>query len=211
MTSKEKKTSSWTYEALPYLYMGSAILVALSLPNVWGAFSGLMLLVAGIVVWWMRRRHRQALKDRQALRKWHAQQGFQPLGDTSLVAPVWRPEYECGHPVIDTQHRNLFSLGVQLLHAIQEGQTKLDVELLFDELLEKVAQHFTTEETVMATSDSDSGSAHRELHRLLLERSRQIADRYHNDQLKADELYAFVAEDILAGHIITSDLKDMRR
>ena len=74
MSENAAKPSQWFYEALPYLYVGTGLLVALALPNLWGAFSGALLVSAGALVWNMRRRHRHLARLRQDQRSRKAAQ-----------------------------------------------------------------------------------------------------------------------------------------
>lgn len=48
----------WLYEALPYLYVVCGIASLATLDHLLSAFSGLMLVSAGIVVWKLRHAHR---------------------------------------------------------------------------------------------------------------------------------------------------------
>lgn len=172
-----------TYEALPYLYMGSGALVAFGLSNAWGIFSGIMLISAGVNVWHMSRRHWQLMQHRQDQRAWKAAQKQKLMQQSQFVQLAWRKEYECGNSVIDTRHRNLFALGNILLNAIMGSETKLDVELLFDELIEKVATHFKTEEALLGQVHHPSTAAHCAAHARLLARSKELAERYHRGEL----------------------------
>ena len=49
----------WLYETLPYLYVGSGVASLATLDHLLSAFSGLMLVSAGIVVWKLRYDHRR--------------------------------------------------------------------------------------------------------------------------------------------------------
>lgn len=205
MSENAAKPSQWFYEALPYLYVGTGLLVALALPNLWGAFSGALLVSAGALVWNMRRRHRHLARLRQDQRSRKAAQINAARQRDRHIQLVWKTDYECGNPVIDSQHRNLFAMGNALLTAILNDETKLDVELQFDELIEKVAQHFRVEEAMIVKAQAPDAAAHKVAHAELLERAKELAERYHRDQLDADDLYNFIAREVLTQHILKSD------
>jgi hemerythrin-like metal-binding protein len=205
MSSNADKSSNWFYEALPYAYIGSGGLVALALPNLWGVFSGVLLISAGALVWNMRRRHRYLVRRRDAQRILNAARKAEAMRRGRYVQLVWQKEYECGNPLIDTQHRHLFTMGNTLLNAIMSDESKLDVELQFDELIEKIAQHFQTEETMMARGALPGAAVHKSAHARLLERSKSLAEHYHRDQLDAGDLFNFIAKDVLAQHILKDD------
>jgi hemerythrin-like metal-binding protein len=209
MPSQSRNNASWTYEVLPYLYLGAGVLVLLGLRNLWGAFSGMLLISAGVIVWNMRRRHRRLSRMRADQRLWKAQQRNEALQKSRFVELVWRSEYECGNPAIDAQHRKLFAHGNALLNAIMGDETKLDVELKFDELIEKVAHHFKAEEAVLKLEKNPSMQAHKVAHDELLLRCKELAERYHRDELDAGDLFNFMARDVLAQHILKDDLKQL--
>ncbi len=211
MATPTSKRTRWIYEVLPYLYVGSGVLVGLGLRNLWGAFSSIMLVSAGVIVWNMRRRHRHLARLREDQRLWKAAQKKESILQSQFVQLVWRKEYECGNPAIDAQHRNLFALGNTLLNAIMGGESKLDVELLFDELVEKVAQHFSTEEALMDQAHHPGAAEHRVAHGTLLARSKELAERFHHDQLDAGDLFNFIAGEVLARHILKEDLGALHR
>lgn len=48
----------WLYEVLPYLYVGCGLASLATLDHFLSAFSGLMLVSAGVVVWKLRYDHR---------------------------------------------------------------------------------------------------------------------------------------------------------
>jgi hemerythrin-like metal-binding protein len=203
-----RKMPGWIYESLPYLYVVVGALVAVELDNFWGIFGGLALLSAGIMVGWIRWRHRKAPPP--SLLTLIRDTAIPAVSrKTSLVRLVWGKEYECGITTIDAQHRRLFEMSNQLLNAILEKKPKLDVELLLDELINDIARHFTAEEALLAKTEHSLTPDHRESHRLLLARSREMAERYHKDKLKAAELYRVIAHDVVSGHILTEDLKDL--
>ena len=201
--SQRLKLPRWLYYTLPYLYMVAGMLVAFNLPNIWGIVSGLLLILAGAVVWRTRRVFNRASK-RAAV---HFERNSGNSNAHVDLAPlVWKTEYECGQPNIDAQHRKLFALGNALLNAIRDKQSKLDVELLLDDLISEAKNHFLTEETLMARAQHPQSPEHKAIHSELLARCDDLAARYHRDELRADDLYKFVVRDVVTGHILKEDL-----
>jgi hypothetical protein len=123
------------YESLPYLIMGTGVIVAVILGNLAGIVGGLTLLLIGIIVWSTRRGSRKSAR-RQTL----------PAANTSktavsdLLPLAWDKQYECGHATFDAHHRKLFELGNSLRNAMLNQTSKLDVELLLDELVKLLAE-----------------------------------------------------------------------
>jgi len=196
------------YESLPYLYMGGGVFVAAALPNVWGISSGLLLLATGVVVWWLRRTYRSA-SHQSAVPRTREVAALNISRDTGLLPLVWSTKYEHGHVTIDTQHRRLFELVNALLNAILDEKPKLDVGLLFDDLVKDVANHFSTEDNSLAEANLPLSQEHQEIHRKLLARCKDMAERYHYDVLKVDALYKFVAHDVVSEHILKEDHKSL--
>ncbi|WP_119964156.1 hypothetical protein [Simplicispira lacusdiani] len=54
----------WFYEALPYVYVGSGLVSLAVLDHLLSAFSGLMLVTAGLVVGKLRYDHRHWQRDK---------------------------------------------------------------------------------------------------------------------------------------------------
>jgi hemerythrin-like metal-binding protein len=159
---------------------------------------------AGLLIWWQRRSYRKAL-----LRQRHRQGAAAGpgKGDAGLVSLVWRTEYESGHLLIDVQHRKLFELGNTLLNAILDKQSKLDVELMLEDLISDISNHFCTEETLLSRANHPLTPEHQAIHRTLLARCKAMAERYHRNELKVGDLFQFVAIDVVSDHIIKEDLR----
>lgn len=59
----------WLYEALPYVYVIAGIATIVSMDNALSKGSGVLLVSAGICIWWMRRSSRQNQKRRESDRR----------------------------------------------------------------------------------------------------------------------------------------------
>jgi len=191
------------YELLPLLYGAFGLLVAVRVDNLLGRISGLLLMVAGLAIWHMRRMNRPTQDAPQRPRR----EREAPARQTGLVQLVWKKDYECGIEAIDSQHRRLFNLGNLLLNAIIEKKSKLDVELMLDDLLKEVTDHFCTEESLLARARHPLSPHHRAIHHELLARCQRLAADYHDDRVMAGELFHFVAVEVISTHIVDEDLK----
>jgi hemerythrin-like metal-binding protein len=200
MSFREYKPE-WLYEALPYLYVVSGFATFLVLRNEIAVFSGLMLLSAGAAVWFMRKKHRESDRDVPRL----ANERSTPTSTRGFVELVWRRGYECGHPIIDAQHRGLFASGNELFDAILTNLPKREVERLLDELACDVEHHFQTEESILAVSDRGFAEAHKNVHRQLLEKANTLCTQYREGKVAAGELISFVVYDVVAQHIAKED------
>lgn len=202
---RQGRLPSWLYEALPYAYIVAGITSAVALGNAGAYLSGLMLVSAGAVIIKLRRDFRA----RRPVRTMRSEE----LGEVGgarrreVTQLIWRAEFATGHELIDRQHRRLFSIGNELVASLLAGSSAADIELLLDDLVNDVSEHFATEESVLAELGRPLDDAHRTHHRALLERVRDYRDNCHAGQLRINELVKFIADDVIAGHIVAEDLR----
>lgn len=127
--------------------------------------------------------------------------------DTTVMKMRWRQSYECGHPVIDRQHNEMFDLSNQLINAVLARKPKDAIESLLDDLVLQIQDHFATEEQVLARTHFPLTAEHKAIHRDLLDRASDLQERYLNGQLHVSDLVGFIAYDVIASHIIQDDQK----
>jgi hemerythrin-like metal-binding protein len=196
----------WLYNALPFFYLGSGVLTIAMLGNAMAVLSGLTLISAGAVVWSLRYRYRQAFSQ-SAGRLNLPGQGSQPPSSERLVQIVWRDSFDCGHPVIDAQHRRLFGIGNELINAVLTNKPKLDLEILLYELVNDITDHFCAEELILAQTMHPLSRQHQEQHHALLNRAKRLRDHYLAGKLVARELVTFIAYDVITEHVLKEDVK----
>lgn len=192
----------WLYESLPYLYLGLGLATMLGLRHWFGIAAGVVLMAAGALVITQRFRHRRRRHVRVGNHDYEL-----PLDDErpGRMRLVWRKEFECGHPVIDAQHRGLIELANALLGAIVGGQSKLDVELMLDDLIADFGYHFRDEEAILDRMRHPVAERHKELHRQLLVRAKALSQRFQRGELSAEALFGFISEEIINQHILNQD------
>jgi len=167
----------------------------------------LLLIAAGVFEWLRRNRRR-----RQAEESRHSTTVKLPPPDLAdsgpgLMTMRWRSSFDCGHPVIDMQHRELFNISNTLINSVLERKPKIEIEYLLHELVEHIKDHFSTEEDVLVRTQYPSLAEHRDIHRSLLERAGELQERYRKGPLAVSELVGFIAYDVIATHIVQDDLK----
>lgn len=191
----------WLYSRLPVLYVLAGVL-ALVFASHWAAtFSGIMLIAAGALVFLMRR---EAKKSGRRRRSAAAQGAVHPAHAPAAVDSgtlKWDSGFECGHKVIDRQHRDLVSRANELLLALSGQHSRADIELLIDELIEKLEEHFRTEEAIAEAAAHPDLDEHREVHRSLLAKASALLAEFQGGKAIRAELASFVSEDVLAGHV----------
>lgn len=122
-----------------------------------------------------------------------------------LVHLVWRDVYKSGNAAIDAQHRALFQDANELLGAVLSEREPQDVSALVEAFIVDVAHHFREEEVILAQAAYPDLGAHAELHRALIEQARELSRRYGAGTLSLGELFAFLARDVVAHHILVAD------
>ena len=195
---------NWLYETLPYLYVLAGVLSMLALQNTLSILSGLMLISAGLVIAVMRRRHRR-MELKQPARS--AKIPHTEPNPPDLVHLIWKTEYESGYAPIDTQHRRLFGLSNDLINSVLRHEAKADVQFQLDEILDQIIDHCCHEEALLAKTHHPLCAEHKDIHRALIARLRELSERHLRDELKASEMVGAVVYEIVARHIAREDIR----
>ncbi len=195
------------FKALPFVYVGGGLLLMLALQSRLALFGGLILMAVGGIELLRRSRFRRAAPApaSQPMTQLHADDG--ESSTQALMQIAWRKSFECGHPVIDGQHRALFQIGGRLINAVLKNQTRNHIESLLDELTTHIQEHFSTEEAVLARTRYPLTDEHKIHHTVLLKRAQTLRDRYRSGLLDLSELVGFIAYDVITEHIVKEDLK----
>jgi hemerythrin-like metal-binding protein len=196
------------YKVLPYLYALMGIAAMFGLDHVGGRISGLALLSAGGLAWSMRRRYRKLIQqvasgediDLSSL-------NIDQKNSGPLVQVQWQKSFECGQVDIDRQHRHLFGLANELVNTVTSNKPSGDVELLLDELIEHITEHFRTEEAVLARTKHPLSLDHQEIHRQLSAKADGLRAKLLDGSLVTSELVGFVVYDVITDHMTKADLK----
>ncbi|MFO1115641.1 MAG: diguanylate cyclase [Beijerinckiaceae bacterium] len=144
------------------------------------------------------------------------QVSFEPLGSSnawtkasgaSAIRLVWRDEYECGEPLIDEQHRQLFDLANDALEASLQPNPSNEFEAAIGRLLTHITEHFAYEEQALAESGYEELDEHKTAHAALLRRAASLRLEVAAGQATFAELVAFLADKVVAQHLFTVDRK----
>jgi len=71
----------WLYEPLPYVYASVGAFATVSMDSIIGVISGILLMSAGIYIWYMRFDYRSINKAKQERANWLRQQAQQRKHD----------------------------------------------------------------------------------------------------------------------------------
>ena len=117
---------------------------------------------------------------------------------------IWNPDYECGQPLIDAQHRELFEGANRLLQMVLEGSA-IELRSGVASLLNAVQIHFNTEIGLLREAGYQETEAHEELHRSLLLHGQALMEEELRGLLKPGDLFAFLAYEVVAKHMLQAD------
>jgi hemerythrin-like metal-binding protein len=115
----------------------------------------------------------------------------------------WREAYECGHALLDAQHRTLFRDANALLEASQCNSP--DVLARFDELISHVLGHFADEERILLQVDYPHLAAHRAAHAALTRTALKLREAMIHSHHRHEELLEFLVGDVVQRHLLVDD------
>ncbi len=120
----------------------------------------------------------------------------------------WNDSYECGEPIIDQEHRELFELANTLIEsAFARDENPQRFDSAMGELLAHAVQHFADEETILARHHYVDIDAHARAHKVLIEHALQLRDAAAAGGVTIGELVNFIANEVVAQHMLKTDRK----
>jgi hemerythrin-like metal-binding protein len=207
--AREGEFPEFIYGALPVVYLCTGLLSMAVLRNWIAVFSGLTWISAAGIIWTLRYRYRSAF-DHSGGRMDVPEAANDDARGRALTQIIWKPSFECGHSVIDAQHRRLFGLGNELIMAVSANKPREDIEWLLDELIDHITNHFRTEEAALARAKHPITEEHQEVHRSLLSKAAELRGRSRRGEMTTSDLVGFVVYDVITDHITTEDLRFSR-
>ncbi len=120
---------------------------------------------------------------------------------------IWSKNYETGNPIVDGQHKNLFTMINNLNLSLLEGHSNVVLLETMERLSAYVEIHFKTEEDLMFSNSYPDFAIHKKEHDNLREQAKKLI---HLFQLNKVDLTATVSQflsDWLKHHINEVDIK----
>jgi hemerythrin-like metal-binding protein len=128
-------------------------------------------------------------------------------GDPTVRAPGlhlrWLPQFECGEPTIDRQHRELLEQSEQILESLRQGKPCVVVEL--ERLVAEITTHFADEERILEQHAYGGLEAHRRSHAELGAKSLRLQAAASAGTVSREELMRFLLGEVIADHMLTED------
>ena len=145
-------------------------------------------------------RNRVVVDRRGASDTWVAQ------GAGAALHLQWMEGLECGDPVIDAEHRELFRLANALIDtAWGSPGASAGFAGALDDLIEHVAMHFADEEEILAARGYLQLEEHKRAHAGLLRRAREMRVRADSGDARLGDVVEFLVQDVVARHLMSVD------
>jgi diguanylate cyclase (GGDEF)-like protein/PAS domain S-box-containing protein/hemerythrin-like metal-binding protein len=125
----------------------------------------------------------------------------------AFVQLAWKPEYESGNQLIDSQHRHLFTVANDLLTAIITGLPDADVESAAQELASHTVSHFHDESVIFRDAGYPQAGEHAMIHNGLVRDMNRLIERFKAKEASVGELFDFLAIKVVAEHLLNEDRK----
>jgi hemerythrin-like metal-binding protein len=171
-----------------------------------GDVMGLALVTLAGWIWFTRYRYRQAFEQAEEHTFATTLLGADDLPKGGLVQVSWSKALECGHPLIDGQHRRLFGLANEAINILLAKQPRSDEEALLEQLVAHMNEHFLTEEDLLEDANDPGLNLHKAEHVAMLAKATSLRERFHNGEAISRELVTFLSEDVISNHIIRENL-----
>jgi hemerythrin-like metal-binding protein len=125
----------------------------------------------------------------------------------AFVQLAWKPEYESGNQLIDSQHKHLFIVANDLLTAIITGLPDADVEFAARELANHTVRHFHDESVIFRDAGYPKAGEHAMIHNGLVRDMNRLIERFKAKEASVGELFDFLAITVVAEHLLNEDRK----
>ncbi len=121
------------------------------------------------------------------------------------VSIDWEEGWESGILQIDQEHRELIQKGNRLLNlAVIQSNKDLLCEAM-DSLQFHILKHFRNEEVILESINYPKLAEHKLIHKNLEEETNKLRDKLGKDQSSSIEIFHFLVDQIIVGHLIESD------
>ena len=154
----------------------------------------------------------QAKADGRNVIRYFDPQGSIDAGDANRNAVAlrlkWHESYKCNEPSIDQEHLKLFDLANSLFAAaFSNNKNSKEFDSAMEKLLAHVVQHFAHEEAILAQYHYGGLDEHKHAHQLLIVHALHLRDKTNAGLATIGELVNFLADEVIAQHMLKEDRK----
>lgn len=122
-----------------------------------------------------------------------------------LVKLAWHTGYECGHALIDDQHRVLFRQANDLLSAILAQRPTDEVIGKIEALIVDIGRHFGDEEAIFSAAGFPGAVEHAAIHRQIIDNAEKLVKHFRADKLTLGELFHYLVYELITEHMLRED------
>ncbi|MEI7891847.1 MAG: diguanylate cyclase [Myxococcales bacterium] len=112
---------------------------------------------------------------------------------------------DCGDATIDGEHRKLVETSNTLLSAVAGGRPKDEILLMMESFAADMAVYFRYEEELFKAVAYPFADAHARDHQALVAKAATLLEKHRRDVLTFGELLDFLANDLVARHLLIQD------
>lgn len=102
----------------------------------------------------------------------------------------WSDRFETGIAAVDSEHREIIELINRLHAALMASDSEARVGGFLGDVFANISAHFALEEKIMRDASYDQFGAHKDDHEALLERIRDIMDKWEDEGYFEDEEFS---------------------
>ena len=118
----------------------------------------------------------------------------------------WEKSFETGFDVIDFQHKIILSRGNELIEGVENGKSKIMIDLILKDLIDYLFEHFTFEEQMFSSivyyKDMDK---HLQEHQYFRDKLVVITNKFLNNEKDISEEIMIFFNEWTETHILKTD------
>ena len=121
----------------------------------------------------------------------------------------WNSEFEIGNPIIDSQHKELFTNAVKLQHAIENNEVKEVIDELMSFLGDYTVSHFNDEEELMTAENYTFAERQKRQHINFLKAYKLLKEEINSNTMSKTYLMfrtQVLLIDWIVNHVLKEDL-----
>ncbi len=119
----------------------------------------------------------------------------------------FKKEWLSGNESIDSEHKELLDLSVQLIEASTVNLYSEEVKDLINRIISHVISHFKHEEEILAQYNYPKVEEHKHIHEKLINDTKKLLVKFDTKELKTSHFISYLLDDLLMGHLLKEDVK----
>ena len=130
------------------------------------------------------------------------------VNDGSVLIRIhWDDAWNSGNKILDMEHNELLKRGNYLIENVYKYDSKITIFEMARDLIRYASNHFENEEHILENENYEGLEWHREEHKKLIEKAELVLDQLSKNSIGPRELFKFLQNDLIRGHMIKEDLE----